>query len=180
MPTTQSNFSLQAQPTVRNGQRAAWILGLTSLTLLAALAAYLSPLQPDILALQFSFDQASFQAILAAWKPEGVLRYRSHLPIDYGLLLCYGAFGYVLASKTAIFTKFSPATEMLMRWVMPLAALCDGVENSLHWRFTSGVQQADSALYLVSGISSALKCVLLGAFLVSMLIALAKPAQARS
>lgn len=180
MSSIPSNFSHQPQPTVRNGQRAAWILGLTSLTLLAALAAYLSPLQPDILALQFTFDQASFQAILEAWKPEGVLRYRSHLPIDYGLLLCYGAFGYVLASKTAIFTKFSPATERWLPWVMPLAALCDAVENSLHWRFTSGLQQAESSLYLVAGISATLKCALLGVFLVSVLIALAKPATVRS
>ena len=180
MPTAPSHFSHQPNSTARNGQRAAWILGLTSLTLLAALAAYLAPLQPDILALQFTFDQASFQAILAAWKPEGVLRYRSHLPIDFGLLLCYGAFGYVQASKTAIFTKFSPATETLLRWVMPLAALCDAVENSLHWRFTSGVQQAESSLYLVAGISATLKFALLGVFLVSVLVALAKPATART
>lgn len=180
MPATQPHFSLQTPPSVRNGQRAAWILGLTSLALLAALAAYLSPLQPDILALQFSFNPASFQAILEAWKPEGVLRYRSHLPIDYGLLLCYGAFGFVLASKTAVFTKFSPATQALLSWVMPLAALCDAVEDSLHWRFTSGVQQAESSLYLVAGISATLKWTLLGIFLVSVLVALAKPAAARA
>lgn len=180
MPTTSSNFSHQSSPTARNGQRATWILGLTSLTLLVALAAYLSPLQPSILALQFTFNQPSFQAILAAWKPEGVLLYRSHLPIDFGLLLFYGGFGYVLASKTAVFTPFSPVTGVLLRWLAPLAALCDMVEDALHWRFTSGVPQPDSSLYLVSGISSTLKCALLGVFLLSVLLALAKPAPARS
>lgn len=179
MPAIPSNTSLQSSPSGRNGQRAAWILGLTSLALLAALGAYLSPLQPSILALQFTFNPQAFYAILETWKPEGVLRYRSHLPIDFGLLLCYGAFGYVLARKTAIFTKFSSATQALLPWVMPLAALSDGVEDSLHWRFTSAAQQLESSLYLVAGISATLKLALLGVFLVSVLVALAKPAQAR-
>lgn len=178
MPTTPSGLPLQPTPSVPNGRRAAWILGLTSLALLAALGAYLAPLTPHMLALQFTFDSASFQAILEAWKPEGVLRYRAHLPIDFGLLLCYGALGYVLASQTAVFAKMSPTARTLMRWAMPLAAFFDVIEDSLHWRFTSGVQQAESSLYLVAGISSVLKFALLLVFLVGVLRARTKPAQA--
>ncbi len=160
------------------GKRLAWVLGLSSLALLVALGAYLSPLHPHILALQFTFDQASFQAILAAWKPEGVLRYRAHLPIDCGLLLCYGAFGYVVASQTALFAHFSPIAAGLLRWIVPAAAFCDAVENALHWRLTSGAPPAEPVLYWIAGTSATLKCALLAVFLLAVVLARTRPARA--
>jgi hypothetical protein len=134
----------------KNGNRLAWILGLNALALLGALVAYLAPLQPNILALQFSFDQASFQSVLASWQPMGVLRYRIHLPIDFGLLICYGAFGYVVTRNTLVFSGFSPLTRMLVCGSMPTAALCDAIENSLHWHLTSRAAHADSMLYPIA------------------------------
>ena len=153
-----------------------WILGITSLLLLAAVMVYLSPLQPNVLALQFTFTPQSFQAVLDAWQPEGVFRYRVHLPVDYGLLVCYGAFGYVLATRTLVFAASSPLARAWGRWLMPLAALSDAVENALHGYLTShgGVQPAP-VFYAAAGCSSVLKWALLALFLVSVVMALVKP-----
>lgn len=156
-----------------------WILGITSLLLLAAEMAYLLPLQPNILALQFTFTPQSFQAVLGAWQPDGVFRYRVHLPVDYGLLVCYGAFGYVLATRTLIFSGFSPLARAWGRWLMPLAALSDAFENALHGYLTShGVVQSAPVLYAAAGCSSLLKWALLALFLVSVVLALVKPRSA--
>lgn len=155
--------------------RLAWILGLNALALLGALVVYLAPLQPNILVLQFSFDQASFQSVLASWQPMGVLRYRIHLPIDFGLLICYGAFGYVVTRNTGVFSGFSPRARMRVCWSMPAAALCDTIENSLHWHLTSRAAHADSLLYPIAGVSSVLKFALLGGFLLSFIVAAMRP-----
>lgn len=160
---------------IQNENRLAWILGLNTLALLGALVAYLAPLQPSILALQFSFDQTSFQSVLASWKPLGVLRFRTHLPIDFGLLICYGAFGYVVARNTLVFAGFSRLANRLVKWSMPGAALCDTVENLLHWHLTSGVVHADPVLYPIAGVSSVLKFAMLGFFLLSFITALLRP-----
>lgn len=160
---------------IANESRLAWILGLNALALLAALAVYLAPLQPNILALQLSFDQATFQSILATWQPMGVLRYRIHLPIDFGLLICYGAFGYVVTRNTLVFSGFSPMARRLLRWSMPAAALSDAIENSLHWHLTSGAAHLDTMLYPVAGVSSVLKFALLGFFLFSYIAAVVRP-----
>lgn len=153
-----------------------WILGITSLLLLAAVIAYLSPLQPSVLALQFTFTPQSFQSVLDAWQSEGVFRFRVHLPVDYGLLVCYGAFGYVLATRTLVFSESSPLVRVWGRWSMPLAALSDGVENALHGYLTGhNVVQPAPVLYAVAGCSSVLKWALLVLFLVSVTRALLKP-----
>ena len=159
----------------QNESRLAWILGLNALALLGALGAYLAPLQPNILALQFSFDQASFQSVLASWQPMGVMRYRVHLPIDFGLLICYGAFGYVVSRNTLVFFAFSPRAIRLLRWSMPTAALCDAIENSLHWHLTSGATHFDPMLYPIAGVSTVLKFALLGFFLLSFIAATVRP-----
>jgi hypothetical protein len=165
----------QVTPYGDNGNRLAWILGLNALALLVALVGYLASLQPNILALQFSFDQASFQSVLASWQPMGVLRYRIHLPIDFGLLICYGAFGYVVTRNTLVFAGFSPLARMGVCWSMPAAALCDAIENSLHWHLTSRAAHADSLLYPIAGVSSVLKFALLGFFLLSYIAAVVRP-----
>lgn len=138
--------------------RAAWALGGASLLLLLALGAYLAPLQPNIVVLQFSFTPAAFAEVLAQWRPEGVLRYRLQLLMDYALLLCYGTFGYVAARAWRV-----------ARWLMPLAALCDALENALHWHLsaplTEGAAHLSPWLYVAAGVSATFKWLLLGAFL---------------
>ena len=59
-----------------------WALGLASVALFMGLGWYLQPLQPNIVALQFTFSPDAFQAVLDAWGAQGVQRFRLHLVID--------------------------------------------------------------------------------------------------
>lgn len=148
-----------------------WFWGGLSLVLFAGLAVYLLPLQPSVVALQFTFDPAAFQAVLMAWRPEGVARFRHHLVPDCALLLCYGIFGYRLVRHTALCAALPTPVRGLLAWAMPLAAASDAVENALHAYLTSGVQEAAPVLYRMAGISSSLKFALMGVFLVGVLAA---------
>ena len=65
-----------------------------ALALLCALGAYLAPLQPNILALQFAFTPRAFGEVVHQWTGEPLHRYRVHLLVDYALLASYGLFGW--------------------------------------------------------------------------------------
>jgi hypothetical protein len=147
--------------------RAIWLTGLTALTLLAGLGLYLAPLKPDLVALQFAFSPERFGLILVQWGPEGVALFRSHLPIDGILLLCYGAFGYLLAMRTRIFSNQSKTTIRWLALLMPLAALADSGENLLHWLLTGSQAQMPTWVYALAGLCASLKWVGLVLFTVA-------------
>lgn len=134
---------------------AAW--GLASLALLIGLGVYLAPLQPNLVALQFTFTPAAFAAVLAAWQPPGVALFRSHLPIDGLLLLSYGMFGCVLTKTTAVFGGFSAAARHKLALLLPLAAFADAGENLLHWLLTAPHAHFVSWIYALAGVFASLK-----------------------
>ena len=114
------------------------VTGIAALLLFIALAIYLLPLQPNIVALQFAFNADAFRAILEQWQPEGVALFRSHLPVDAVLLVAYGAFGYLFTTRTEVFARYTPVWRMRISVFMPVAAVADAVEDVLHWYLTSG------------------------------------------
>lgn len=141
--------------------KSVWAWGLASVGLLIGLGVYLAPLQPSIVALQFTFTPGAFQAVLEAWGAQGVQRFRMHLPVDDVLLLCYGAFGFLLTRRTAWFGAFSPAAQHRVATLMPLAALCDAIENLLQG-YLSGLQiPAAAPWYAVAGGVATVKWLLL-------------------
>lgn len=150
--------------------KAVWALGLASVALFMGLGWYLQPLQPNIVALQFTFSPDAFQSVLDAWGPQGVQLFRLHLVIDDVLLLCYGAFGYLLVQRSAWFGGFAPANQRRMAALMPLAALCDAEENLLHGYLTGEGVAAAAAVYGAAGIAASAKwfCLLLFALLSAM------------
>lgn len=114
------------------------VTGIAALLLFIALAIYLLPLQPNIVALQFAFNADAFRAILEQWQPEGVALFRSHLPVDAVLLVAYGVFGYLFTNRTEVFARYTPVWRMRISVFMPVAAVADAVEDVLHWYLTSG------------------------------------------
>lgn len=144
--------------------KSVWVLGLASVGLFIALGWYLQPLQPSVVALQFTFSPGAFQAVLEGWGAQGVQRFRLHLVVDDVLLLCYGAFGYLLVQRGAWFGGFSTTARQRMAALMPLAALMDGVENLLHGYLTGEGVAAPPAVYGAAGSAAALKWLLLLAF----------------
>jgi hypothetical protein len=137
--------------------RSAAVWGWVSLTLLVGLGAYLAPLKPNLVALQFTFTPEAFGAVLSAWQPGGVALFRSHLPIDGVLLLCYGWFGYLLASTSTLFSRLTITGRRKFAAVLPLAALADSAENWLHWVLTAQGASAAPWVYALAGTCASLK-----------------------
>ena len=151
---------------------AVWLSGLSAFALLAGIAWYLAPLQPNILALQLAFSPRAFAEVIHAWSVADLLRYRSHLPYDCLLLACYGAFGYLLASRSALFAAQPAALRNVAMWLLPLAATFDATENAFHWWLTE-VPRFDIAwAYGVSAACAAGKWLLLLGFWLAVLYAL--------
>lgn len=150
-----------------------WFTGITALALLAGLGCYLAPLDPGIVVLQFAFTPQAFASIVHAWPPEHLLRYRTHLPIDFALLASYGAFGHALASHTSLFARYSAGCRRAVQWALPLAAGFDAVENVLQLWLTD-VPRFDAALpCFVSATCSTFKWGLMLAFGAAVVQALA-------
>lgn len=137
-----------------------WFFGLSSLALLLGLALYLAPLQPPLLALQFTFSPQAFEAVTAQWGAQGVALFRSHLYPDFALMACYALYGVATVQRTRLF-HMRHVPPIVWFAVMPLAALADVVENSLHLAITAPQAQAAAWWYLAAGISATLKFALM-------------------
>lgn len=146
------------------------LAAVASAFLLIGLGIYLAPLQPSVVALQLTFTPEAFAQVLQAWGPEGVQRFRNHLPVDGLLLLSYGAAGYWAVARTRFFAPLAP--RLPLSWLallLPLAAVCDAGEDWLHWRLTgaavlSAADRLAPEWYLLAGMCAALKWLGIGSF----------------
>jgi hypothetical protein len=151
-----------------------WFSGVSAAVLFAGITWYLAPLNPSILSLQLSFSPRKFGEVIHAWGPEGLERYRQHLPYDLALLLAYGVFGYMLATHTRVLASLSPAVGRSVKWLLPLAAAFDVVEDTLHWWLTASPRFGIPELYALSAGASLCKWVLLVGFGTLLAYALAR------
>ncbi|MFZ4288521.1 hypothetical protein [Variovorax sp. HJSM1_2] len=152
-----------------------WLLICVVLVLSAGMSWYLRGLKPSILALQFCFTRRGFLAILVAWQTEGVARFKKHFVADYPYLVCYGLLGYALATQVS-WLQQAPVGEALLGvlpWLLPLAAVFDLLENSLHRHLVRGqnAMHAPEALFLLAGSVATLKWLLVAGFLMLCLVA---------
>lgn len=148
-----------------------WLSGVSALALFAGIAVYLAPLQPNVLALQLAFSPRVFAEVIHAWSADDLLRYRAHLPYDFLLLACYGAFGYLLIARTRLFAA-QPILRSCAMWLLPLAAACDATENAFHWWLTEVPRFGVAWAYGVSATFAAGKWLLLLAYGLAVLYAL--------
>jgi hypothetical protein len=141
-----------------------WASGVAAALLFAGLAWWLAPLEPGVLALQFAFSPRAFGAVVHQWSAADLARYRAHLPVDMLLLLSYAVFGHRLATRTALFTGHSGGLQRRVRWLLPLAACFDALENALHAWLTEAPRFGAPAVYAVSAGASATKWLLIAGF----------------
>lgn len=151
-----------------------WFFGIAAAVIFAASSVMLAPLAPGPLALQLAFTPQAFASVIHAWSPGQLARYRAHLPLDFVLLACYGAFGYLLASRTRLFLAWRPTARAAARWCLPAAAGFDAVENVLHLWLTAMPRFDVTLPYFAAALCAAIKWLLLCAFALAVAGALAQ------
>lgn len=139
-------------------------LGIAAAVLFTAMNFMLAPLDPGPLTLQFAFTPQAFARVIHSWSPAQLALYRAHLPLDFVLLGCYGAFGYLLASRSSLFAAWRPASRAAARWCLPAAAGFDAIENALHLWLTAMPRFDVTLPYLAAALCSTAKWLLLCAF----------------
>ena len=170
---------MSAQRTAARSLWPVWASGLASAALFALIASYLSPLSPDPIQLQLALTPRAFGELVHAWPPEHLARYRAHFPADFAMLVCYGAFGRWLCTRTALTRPLPIEWRAAARWMLPLAAACDAAENWAHLWLTELPRFGMAWLYASSATVAALKWVLLAGFALTVLAALAAHAWSR-
>lgn len=151
-----------------------YLTGIAALGLFIGIAWYLAPLKPSVIALQFAFTPKSFGEVVHFWSAELLLRFRTHLLVDYALLLSYGAFGYLLASRTRVFDALPASLRHWATWALPIAAGFDAAENALHWWLTELPRFGLHAVYLLAASCASLKWLVLLVYAFTLLFALAR------
>lgn len=151
-----------------------WFFGVAAVVMFAGLAWMLAPLDPGVLTLQFAFTPQAFASVIHGWSPEQLALYRAHLPFDFILLGCYGAFGYLLAARSTLFVSWRPAARTAVRWILPAAAAFDAAENVLHAWLTAMPRFGMTLPYVASALCSTLKWALLCGFALAVARALAQ------
>ena len=107
--------------------RAVWVSGVLAAALFIGVFVYLLPLKPGVIALQFAWHPQTFGGIIHLWSEADLARYRSHLPVDCAVLLAYAAFGWLLATRTAV---FAPPIVAAIRSDCRLSAVSAGSISS--------------------------------------------------
>jgi hypothetical protein len=129
-------------------------------------------LSPNIVALQLCFSPEAFRHVLEAWSLAGLDAYRRHFPYDFVFLVCYGCFGYLLATGPGILAKVLSRYLTQARWILPLAAGFDFCENVAHLVMLSIDAAMTPMLVALSGTFSLMKWALIIAFFANLLVAL--------
>ncbi len=152
---------------------AVWASGVLAALLWLMMAWQLRVLTPGVVALQFAWDPQTFGRIIHVWSPEDLALYRRFLLVDHGFLLAYGAFGWLLATRTRVFVSLSAGLQGFARVCLPLAAALDALENAFHGWLTEMPRFDVPWLYGLSTTCSALKWSLLLVFGALLLWAIA-------
>lgn len=150
------------------------VTAIAALALLAGIVWYVAPLKPNIVVLQLAFTPRAFAEVIHAWPPEHLARYRAHLPLDFALLALYAAWGYLVATRSALFGSLPKALRYGGKWLLPLAAGFDAAENAFHWWLTATPRFGVPLPYALSASSAALKWLLWFAFGLLLVYAIEK------
>ncbi len=141
----------------KRSMRRAYVIGFFALVLFIALGFYLSPLKPSILALQFTFTEPAFHAVLGKWQPSGISLYRSHFPVDFVLLALYGILGFVFGKAFSASRQVTEGNAQILAWSLPVAATADAAENVMHLFLTESQPNQAQALYAIPGVAASVK-----------------------
>lgn len=130
----------------------------------ANLVLILAQLHPSIFSIQLSFTPEAFWRVIEQWGASGLAIYRSHFLFDNVHLFIYGAFGYLVVSKTSLFVSMKPVLYRLILLMLPVAALFDLAENAAQLYLLSQPPAFHSLLIPISAICSVFKWVLVSLF----------------
>lgn len=135
------------------------IFGAAALGLMIALGVLLRGLSPPIIKAQLSFSEKAFYDVVERWSPSQRATVQRHFALDYAFLVAYGGSGWFLARE--LVQCHGLTLELVARgwpWLLPVAAVCDAIENMLHQRFLRQPRGAVMpSLFRVSGCAAALK-----------------------
>jgi hypothetical protein len=82
-------------------------------------------------------------------------------------LICYASFGYLLATSTPAFSRFTNELAAQLRWLLPAAAFFDAVENIAHLCMLALDEAITPIAVALSGTSSLLKWLMIIAFVIA-------------
>lgn len=140
------------------------ILGWITFMLGITLYFILHKVSPSILKLQFTFNEKAFQAIVGQWTDDDKAKINSHFLLDYAFLVAYGSFGYFLALNLI---QSSGLIASVALFVMPIATICDVIENLLHQKLLSAGQVSlSSKLFFAAGLFASLKWLLIASYII--------------
>jgi len=151
------------------------ILGIVSALLFSAMALYTFPLTPSIPAIQLTFSESAFRTILTEWTPLQVEIFKRHFLIDYPFLISYGVLGYLISTKTNLFSAYHQPARALLTAMLPVASIADAIENSMHLVFLYGAGPFGQEQYFAAGAAALTKWLLIGGYIGSAGYAKSRP-----
>lgn len=161
-----------------NARQQSWLpAALTGLAFVISqinLATIVAPLEPNLIAFQLTFSAEGFWQALAAWGPDGVARFRAHLPWDMLHPFLYGLFGYVLVTRSPLFESATPSRRRLLALILPIAAGFDYFENFSNLYLLSQPPGSGALLVPLTATCSAIKWSLAAVFSGIVLAAFAR------
>ena len=163
--------SRKSQGARMSGSVSLKLVGTTTALLFLAMVIHAAPLHPPIPAIQFTYSEGAFHAVLAQWQADGVARFARHFAIDFPFLVSYGFCGYLFAAHFLRASKQCAFFKRSAVWSLPAAAIMDAAENLFHLHFIRASAAIPEALYGIAGAVATLKWLLIAVFIIVVLFA---------
>jgi hypothetical protein len=128
------------------------------------LAVIVAPLHPSILSLQLAFTPEAFWHVIELWGASGLALYQAHFQFDNVHPFIYGTFGFLLVSRTSLFSSARPLVYRAILLLLPVAGLFDLVENTAHIYLLDKPRGFNSVIIPFSATCSLIKWVLASLF----------------
>lgn len=166
-----------AGPGTVESRRDARLVGLATLAFVLSqghLLGMLGGLEPNVLVLQLAFSPTAFREVLARWGDAGVAAYRAHFVFDDIHCFIYGGFGYLVATRTPLCAGARPGWRRALRDCLPVAGVCDLLENLAHRALLGATGDGDALLVPVASSLSLAKWLLVALFALVVAAALGR------
>lgn len=134
-----------------------WFAAVALVASQANLVSMVTSLHPTILALQLSFSAESFWHVIDMWGPAGVAIYRATFAYDNVHPFIFGAFGYLVVSRTTLFSNVRDSARRFFLFSLPAAGVFDLLENGAHLYLLAQPPGSGALIVPLSGTCSAIK-----------------------
>lgn len=133
----------------------------------------LDDVAPQLLAIQTTFTESSFHAIVDKWESDEINKFRMHFHLDIVHPIWYALFFAAALAKLFNLNNITNRYNGFI-WLPIIAGFCDFAENSMHAPFASNLANISQPYIILAAAFATTKWIFVGCFTVGIVLLLCR------